>query len=312
MCAVIMPKANSKSALTERAGVHEVGSIFAKEFGWYFREQSVSDFGVDAEVEIADEGGAPTGQLIALQIKSGKSFFKHKTGDGYTYYVEPRHLEYWLRHSLPVFLIMHDPEARVTLWQRVERHLVRQTNKGWAMTVPIANRLSGKAKQRLANGVGSDRESVKRYRFAADKDDMKRYRGNTVFFGLDFWVNKTLSFRGVEVFFDDYEKTQPDERVDAWATTGNPHDVMNHLFPWLKYTYVEFVDAMDQSGEIETHIFEVELNEAAQHFLALEEFYADPNDPEPPERPVNKDAEQDFGDDFDEWAFRRAVERDQS
>lgn len=301
-----------KTALTERMGVHEVGTIFTKRLGWYFREQSVSDFGVDAEVEIADSQGKPTGQLIALQIKTGKSFFKNKNADGFTYYGEPRHLEYWLQHSLPVFLILHDPEAGITLWQRVERHLVRETEKGWSITVPETNHLNENSKHFLASGIGQDRESIKRYRFAADKEDMRRYRGRTVFFRLDFWVNKTLSFRGVEVFFDNHEKDKSDEQIGVWATTGCPHEVMNHFFPWLKYEYVEFIHSDDQASEIESHIFEVELNEAAISFLALEEFYADPHDPAPPEIPTDEDAEHEVDPDFDEWAFRRAVERDQS
>jgi hypothetical protein len=49
----------------------------------------------------------PTGKLIALQIKSGESFFK-KRGNNYVFYGEIRHLEYWTKFSLPVFLILND------------------------------------------------------------------------------------------------------------------------------------------------------------------------------------------------------------
>lgn len=52
---------------TERVGVNAVEAIFLS-MGWIFREQTISDFGIDAHVEPKDDG-IPTGQLIALQIK---------------------------------------------------------------------------------------------------------------------------------------------------------------------------------------------------------------------------------------------------
>ena len=51
---------------------------------WLFRRQLESDFGIDAQVEVVDEEGKPTGQLVALQIKSGPSYFK-KRGDDYVF-----------------------------------------------------------------------------------------------------------------------------------------------------------------------------------------------------------------------------------
>ena len=85
---------------TDRSGVHAVGLIFSKELNWIFREQTVSDYGIDAHAEIKDDEGNPTGKLIALQIKSGKSYFIKK-GDGYVYRGKIRHLKYWESHCLP-------------------------------------------------------------------------------------------------------------------------------------------------------------------------------------------------------------------
>ena len=55
---------------TERTGIHAVGLIFEKEFKWIFREQTVSDYGIDAQVEIKDNEGNPTGGLIREQVPS--------------------------------------------------------------------------------------------------------------------------------------------------------------------------------------------------------------------------------------------------
>jgi hypothetical protein len=56
-------------------GVNAVEGVVLKEFGWLFREQAVSDYGIDAHVEEVDSDNKPTGKLVALQIKSGPSFF---------------------------------------------------------------------------------------------------------------------------------------------------------------------------------------------------------------------------------------------
>jgi hypothetical protein len=101
-----------KDPTIERIGANAVDTIFLNDFGWLFREQTISDYGIDAQVEVV-ENNEPTGKLIALQIKTGASYFRPK-GENFVFYGELRHLEYWTRHSLPVFLVLHDPEKKLT------------------------------------------------------------------------------------------------------------------------------------------------------------------------------------------------------
>ncbi len=86
---------------TDREGIHAVGLIFTR-LNWIFREQPTSDYGIDAQAEKRNPDGKAGGKLIALQIKSGPSYFRPR-GDGYVYYGEARHREYWSNYSLPVF-----------------------------------------------------------------------------------------------------------------------------------------------------------------------------------------------------------------
>src|SRR5215467_6999544 len=49
---------------------------------------------------------------------------------------EKRHLDYWDRHSLPVMLVLHNPVDGMTLWRRIERHLVTEhTDSAWSITL---------------------------------------------------------------------------------------------------------------------------------------------------------------------------------
>ena len=59
---------------TERIGVYHCGEIAACS-SWMFREQPVDDVGIDAHMELTESSGKAK-QLLALQIKSGRSWFK--------------------------------------------------------------------------------------------------------------------------------------------------------------------------------------------------------------------------------------------
>ena len=63
------------SNITERIGIHKVALCFLEKFGWIDREQYVSDYGIDTQVEIV-ENEKPTGLLYCIQVKAGKSHIK--------------------------------------------------------------------------------------------------------------------------------------------------------------------------------------------------------------------------------------------
>jgi hypothetical protein len=66
---------------TERDGVLSVQRIFNNRLGWLCREHPTSDFGIDAHVE-AVANHLATGRLLALQIKSGESYFERTSDAG--------------------------------------------------------------------------------------------------------------------------------------------------------------------------------------------------------------------------------------
>ena len=84
---------DAENALTERAGLNAVSTIFNEQFKWFFREQPVLDWGIDAQIELLDKR-MPTGRLFAVQIKTGASYFK-KQAEDYVYYGQMKHLDYW-------------------------------------------------------------------------------------------------------------------------------------------------------------------------------------------------------------------------
>src|SRR6266851_3434342 len=86
----------------ERTGINAVESVVVNELKWIFREQPIADMGIDAHVELVEDGN-PSGKLIGLQIKTGKGNF---------------------------------PETKETLWVQVNEGTVERTKKGWKVSLP--------------------------------------------------------------------------------------------------------------------------------------------------------------------------------
>jgi hypothetical protein len=135
---------------TADEGVHTVGRIFSKDFGWIFRPQPIADLGIDAHVEVC-KGGEPLGMLIALQIKSGESYFTERSDEGYVYRGSLRHLKYWINHPLPVVLMLYDPTSEQVYWQAILPENVKTTRKGWKVVVPSNQRLERAALPHLSS-----------------------------------------------------------------------------------------------------------------------------------------------------------------
>src|SRR6185437_13754169 len=97
-------------------GVNEARAAFAR-LGWFPKDAERPDHGVDLFVETANEDGRPSGRLLGVQAKSGTSYLL-ASGDGVVR-PEQRHIEYWGGYSLPVIVVVYDPEARLVYWQHV-------------------------------------------------------------------------------------------------------------------------------------------------------------------------------------------------
>ncbi|MEM7183851.1 MAG: DUF4365 domain-containing protein [Spirochaetota bacterium] len=146
---------NINNQIIERIGVHKTALIFLKGFNWIEREQPISDYGIDMQVEIV-ENGDPTGLLIALQIKSGQSYLEEQKGKYIVYRGESKHLDYWTSHSLPVIIIIYDDKKYIIYWEFVNKNTVELTEKAWKIKIPTDNKLDKISKAKLREYYFSD------------------------------------------------------------------------------------------------------------------------------------------------------------
>jgi Domain of unknown function (DUF4365) len=178
--------------LTSREAVTAVESTIVHELSWYPREPPAPDYGIDLYVEAAVDG-VPNGRMLAMQIKGGASFFTETTDDGVVFRGEQRHLDYWLVHSLPVVIVLYDPDDQMILWQAVTPETAQSTGEGWKLVIPRAQRLDASSADALEELVEGDPYKLRLNALRADLGWMRLLRdGGRIWVEAEQWVNKSL------------------------------------------------------------------------------------------------------------------------
>lgn len=245
----------------ERIGVATTERII-NQMGLIFREQPTDDYGIDAQIETIEEG-YPTGKLIAVQIKSGESFFSEITSDSIIYRGERKHYDYWLNHSLPVIIVLYDPTNDECYWNVVNPKTATLTKKNWKIEIPFSNLLK-KAKSKLFELADNLTEYEKKFNtFLFAKPWMKEIIiGNKIVLNVEEWINKT-SGRG-DFKLRIFDKNGVERQVfnqSFWGFGLKPYpQVFKELFPWASIT----IDA-DYYDEYDDEAIENRNFEAAMH-----------------------------------------------
>jgi|SRR5450755_1209115 len=302
---------------TERLGVAALDYFFSQH-GWLFREQPTHDYGIDAHVEIVSDE-RPTGKLIALQIKAGPSFFAEESRDAFIFRTDDKHIAYWVGHSMPVVIILYNPETKQAFWQHVARDTVETTGKGWKLLVPKVSMfeqpewcLAGLA------GLTQPEPYLRRLnRLRIDRRWMDRLaEGHEVRIQFEDWVNKSLPRYQITISSDDEEEAWP----ALYAPDVGIEEMLNHFFPWADYNLdadaheegareewmnecysgrddetgkiyysmpfnewykpQEGIVPVSGDGETASYSLLLSLNDFGRSFLTLDEYLADPDAPE--------------------------------
>jgi hypothetical protein len=273
---------------TERLGV-SVLDYFFSENGWLFREQTIHDYGIDAHIEIV-ENQRPTGKLIALQIKAGPSFFEEDIDGAYVFRTDDKHIAYWIGHSMPVVLVLYDPQTKQAYWQQVSRQTVETTGKCWKLLVPKASLFAEPARHLKALAALTQPEPYIRRlnRLRIDRHWMDLIdQGNDVRIQFDDWVNKSLPRYKITV--------STDEENESWPTLYAPgvgiEEMLSHFFPWADfgldleaqeelYKPADEIVPISENGETASYSLLLSLNEFGKSFLMIDAYLADPDAPE--------------------------------
>jgi small GTP-binding protein len=114
----------------ERVLVGEVISVVALA-DQVCREKSISDHGIDMEIEFKNDNHEATGKMIFLQLKSGDSYLrKRKAGGAEIFRIkDERYARYWMEQEFPVLLVIRNSQGEIR-WMEVRDWLKRQSDNG--------------------------------------------------------------------------------------------------------------------------------------------------------------------------------------
>src|ERR1700730_1682924 len=267
---------------TDRLGLHKLGEFFAG-VGWLFREQPTDDYGIDAQVEITD-GHDALGALIGIQIKSGYSYFREQTDDTIVFRSNDRHIEYWLKHALPVIIVLYDDVADALYWGVISEVTIKRTGKAWRVDVPKENILSGESLGKLQALTQPPPYVQRLNRLRLDRAWIDLVaQDEVVYVEFEDWVNKSLPRFEVKIGCD----SRDDIATQNWPMMYGPglsfKELLARLLPWADFEMDEdaYYDFMNEKWMTECycgHDSETGKNYYTMSFREYREDYAKPDD----------------------------------
>jgi small GTP-binding protein len=95
------------------------------------RELTISDFGVDMEIEFRDDNHIPLNKKVYLQLKSGDSYIRTRKSDGAEIFTlkNQRHFRYFLASPFLLFLVLRGSDGEIR-WMEIREWLKRESENG--------------------------------------------------------------------------------------------------------------------------------------------------------------------------------------
>lgn len=248
--------ANSK----ERIGVLHCGEI-AERNKWLFRDQPTNDIGIDAHIEFVDSSGKPK-RLLALQIKSGASWFQEKKDDCVVFCdINERQYNYWTMNSLPCIVVLYNPDDNRCIWQELTDKTIERTKggngKGFFVKVPLDQVFLDKASNEKLFAFTNLPEHIVNYNFLLSQKKFMQIiqNGGMVKLHSYEWVNKSSGRGDTELIVDDGNSVEK-YSYPYWFPHTPYKKVFPRLFPWADFSADEdFFEEDDESLWRELHCF---------------------------------------------------------
>lgn len=224
----------------ERKGIHHIGEI-AESSGWLFREQLTNDIGIDAHIEFIDSSNKPK-QLIALQIKSGSSWFNEKTKDYVVFRdIDERQYSYWAMNSLPCIIVLFNPNDNTCIWQELSNKTIEKTKngngKGYFVKIPLNQIFLDSSSNEKLLSLTNLPEHIVNYNFLLSQKVFMEVinNGGVVKLHSYEWVNKSSGRGETELIIDDGNEIKK-YSYPYWFPFTPYEDVFPRLFPWASFS----------------------------------------------------------------------------
>jgi hypothetical protein len=225
---------------SERIGVHRCGEI-AERNKWLFREQPIDDVGIDAHMELIESTGKSK-QLLALQIKSGTSWFKEKKNDYIVFRdINERQYNYWSMNSLPCIVVLYNPDDDMCIWQKLTAETIERAKggkgKGFFVKVPLTQVfLDALSNENLLSLTNLPQHIINYNFLLSQKKFMQIIQdGGEIKLHSTEWVNKSSGRGDTELIVYDGKSSQK-YAYPYWFPFTPYTMVFQRLFPWADFS----------------------------------------------------------------------------
>lgn len=256
-------------------GITILKKLIEKELDWQFRvNHKEHDFGIDGYIDVITENGGVSGKTIAVQVKTGDSYFSEKTDLGWVYRGEMMHLNYYLNHDIPVIIVLVDDKDSKVYWTLCDPQKTEKAGEKWKLIVPFNKYLDNNSKKELLQYISPIKDYVSqleslwkankklkkagRILFNVDKADILRgeYKGlidglNRLKINLDLITSlKGKVDIGIDGYDDDIRELYEIDEVIKWIdlvfknTTGLSYflatDHLAHFLRLMQYIKTDY------------------------------------------------------------------------
>ncbi len=223
----LFPK-HRKNKNTGEIGLSIVNYIIVQEFNWIFRAtHQEHDYGIDGYIDIVSDENV-TGRSIAVQIKTGSSFFKSETIDGFLYRGEMKHINYLMNHPTPVLVIICEPETKEVYWELFDVNKMIPVKNAWNMVISNENILSVESKSALLKIAGEAEDFTDKLDFIWKLNNDIKHEFDYILLSIDKKEIESQSMNSVIMFLEKITSTKEfirnvQGKVDL-VITGYDHD----------------------------------------------------------------------------------------
>ena len=243
-----------KSRSVSKEGINLVRSVVEKANSIYHEVHDENDIGIDAHIEFI-RNEKPANLVIALQIKSGTSYYNGNTNQC----VIPvgKHLDYWAGYPLPVYGIVYVPSSRNAYWINIKKYFESERGEIGFVSHKIKwladlnSQFNSEGLDKILTQEGGDPEVLRGcYDFDYKKIAILDYLGEDVTktayllknhseiriygYALDEPNDK---YQGQIVFYPPYQNSTISEHLDCLTYTRVMVPRMIWDSPWDKHFY---------------------------------------------------------------------------
>lgn len=235
-------------AKIDRLGISKLEYFFSQQ-GWLFREQPLHDYGIDAQVEIVVDNKA-TGALIAIQVKSGQSYFSECTDTAFIYRTDNKHIDYWTKHCLPVIVVLYDPDKDILYWEAISIDTIECTGKHWKVSIPKNKQLTEESLPELYNLTQPPPYLQNLNKLRLDKYWIELVaQGESVYVEFEDWINKSLPRINIKIGCDSRDDIEEQSWPTIYGVGLSFEEMLSYAIPWADFevdeeAYKDFMESV--------------------------------------------------------------------